>query len=98
MEQVRDLVEQLDEAAWDIAQAELDEPSWTIRGARVAELINRAERLLALAERPGDSGPAIRWERTDRPVVLARAFGTVHRRLVAMVELPLPAPGSGFAA
>jgi hypothetical protein len=99
MEKVRDLVEQLDEAAWDIAQAKLDEQSWTILGARVVELIDRAERMLAFADRPGgDAGPAICWARTDPPVVLARAFGTVHRRLVAMAQLPLPVRGSGFAA
>jgi hypothetical protein len=30
--------------------------------------------------------------------VLARALGIVHRRLAAMAESLLPAPGTGFAA
>lgn len=99
MEKREELVEELDEAAWDVARVEVDDPSWTILGARVVELIARADAMLALGDRTGgDVGPAVRWDRTDPPVVLARALGTVHRRLAAMAEPVPPAHGSDFAA
>jgi hypothetical protein len=99
METVEDLIQELDEAAWAIAQVDLADQSWTILEPRVLELIDRADRVLALGHRTGvDAGPAVRWARTDPPVVLARAFGLVHRRLAAMAGLTLPAPASGVAA
>lgn len=100
METVQQMVQEFEQAAWTIAEVDLDEQSWTTLRARVVDLIERGDRALALVGcTGGESWTAIRWERADRPVVLARTFGTVHRRLVAALDVPAPtAKGSGFAA
>lgn len=100
MEMVRKMIQEFEQAAWTIAGAELDEESWTTLRARVVALIERGDRALALVGcTGGETWTAIRWDVADSPVVLARAFGVVHRRLAAALDVPMPAAeGPGFAA
>lgn len=100
METVQQMAQEFEPAAWTIAEAELNEQSWTALRAPVVDLIERGERALALAGATGgETWTAIRWDRSDAPVVLARAFGVVHRRLVAALDVPVPAAeAAGFAA
>ena len=100
METVREMIQEFEQAAWTIARVELDEESWTTLRARVVGLIERGDRALALVGcTGGKTWTAIRWDGADSPVVLARAFGVVHRRLDAALEGPMPAAdGRGFAA
>lgn len=78
----------------------LDGESWTTLRARVVGLIERGDPTLALVGcTGGETWTAIRWDGADSPVVLARAFALVHRRLDAALDVPVPAAeGSGFAA
>lgn len=100
MEMVREMIQEFEQAAWTIAEVELDEQSWMALRARVVDLIERGERAVGLVGGTGgETWTAIRWDRTDSPVVLARAFGAVHRRLAAALQVPMPAAeGPGFAA
>lgn len=100
MDTVREMIQEFEQAAWTIAEADLDEQSWTTLRARVVDLIERGERALALAGGTGgETWTATRWGRADSPVLLARAFGMVHRRLVAALHVPVPAAETpGFAA
>lgn len=100
MDTVEQMIQEFEQAAWTIAAAELDEQSWTALRTPVVDLLERGERALALAGGTGgENWTAIRWDRSDAPVVLARAFGVVHRRLVAALDVPVPAAEApGFAA
>jgi hypothetical protein len=98
METVRGMLQEFEDAAWSIAEAGLDEQPWTQLRGRVIELIQRGNRTVTLIERTySDDWMAICWDETDTPVMLARAFGTVHRRLAGAArtrvglgdELPL---------
>ena len=78
------MLQEFDEAAWTIAEAGLDETPWTELRGRVVELIRRGTHTLTVAEGTASDGwGATPWAETDAPVVLARAFGMVHRRLAA---------------
>lgn len=55
----------------------MDRASWS-----VIDLIHRGSRMLAV-EGHNRHLAAIRWNQADAPVLLARAFGTVHRELTA---------------
>lgn len=83
---VRELLHEFQQTAAILGQAELDDESWVALRRLVIDLIERGS---ALA--PSSGFAAIHWDETDCPVLLARAFGTVHTRLVAAGEQPAAA-------
>lgn len=99
METLRETVQEFEEVAWTITRAGLDERAWTTLRSWVVALIDRGQRVLARHDgADGETWSAMRWERTDSPALLARAFGTLHRRLAATLERPVPAGDTGVAA
>jgi hypothetical protein len=81
-----EILQDFERTAAIVATTGLDEMSWTdvLRG-QVVDQIHRGSRVLATIDGPGSERLAtIRWSRTDAPVMLARGFARVHRRLVAL--------------
>jgi hypothetical protein len=74
------LLYEFEQAAWEIADAGSDEERWSGLRRRVIDLIERGNVSIAATSAPAQT--PIRWLETDAVVVLGRAFGVVHRRLV----------------
>lgn len=84
---LEDTLGRFDRAAWSIADSGLAHASWTELRRDVIDLIERGNAAVALVDGMySDSWAAIRWDETDAPVVLTRAFGKVHRRLAAALD------------
>jgi hypothetical protein len=87
METMRTLVDEFEQTARSIGEAGLDEASWTHLRPRVIDLIQRGNRTVAPSAKTNrDRWTAIQWDGTDAPVLLARAFSKVHRRLAAALH------------
>lgn len=76
------ILREFDQTAATLVEIDFDEESWTVLRGRVIDLIQRGSRMLAV-EGHNTHLAAIHWSQTDAPVVLARAFGKVHRQLAA---------------
>lgn len=89
METAREMLQELDEAAWTIAEAGLDETGWMHMHMkrRVIDLTDGANRMVAILQNHGSGcWHPVRWDEGDPAVMLARAFGKAHRRLAAAVD------------
>jgi hypothetical protein len=87
METMRKLLDEFEQAARSIDEAGIYEASWTDLRARVIDLIQRGNRMVAHSAEPdNERWNAIQWDGTDAPVLIARAFGMVHRRLAAALD------------
>lgn len=84
---LQEALHEFDRVAWSIADAGFEEASWLPLRKYVIDLIERGNAAVALVDgAPSDSWTAIRWDETDAPVMLARAFGKAHRRLAAALD------------
>ena len=76
------LLDEFERTAHTIADAGVDPASWAGLRYEVVDMIDRGNRALARGGTRNDvDWSEIRWDESDAPVVLARAFGVVHRRL-----------------
>lgn len=91
--QMQELVDEFEHTAAILAEADLDEESWLRLRRRVVHLIERGSFLTT----SGDLASA-HWDQTDPPVLLARAFGTIHTRLVAALDQSAATAGQPAAA
>lgn len=90
------LLDEFDRAADTIAEAGVNPASWARLRYEVVDLIARGNRALTNGGTRNDvDWSAIRWDETDAPVVLARAFSIVHRRLTDRPRRADGAPRSG---
>jgi hypothetical protein len=82
------VLQEFEDAAWHIAEGLPDEPCWDEeRRATVVMLIERGNRIAdRLAGPAPDGAGSIRWSESDSPVVLSRAFGRMHQRLVVAIR------------
>lgn len=92
METGPQLLQEFEQAAWDIAGAGVDEKLWTPLRARVVDLIEQGDLSVAVTQGMATSArTAIRWHQADPAVVLTRAFALAHRRLALVFGAALPA-------
>lgn len=76
------LLDDFERTAHTIAHADVDPAVWAVLRYEVVDLIARGNRALTNGGTRNDvDWSAIRWDETDAPVVLARAFSVMHRRL-----------------
>jgi hypothetical protein len=82
------VVQEFEDAAWHIAEVPPDEPCWDEeRRATVVMLIERGSRIAERLAGPAPNGAgSIRWSESDSAVVLSRAFGRMHQRLVVAIR------------
>jgi len=82
------VLQEYEDAAWHIAEVPPDEPCWDEeRRATVVALIERGNRIADRLAGPASNGAgSIRWSESDSPVVLSRAFGRMHQRLVVAIR------------
>lgn len=92
---VQELLQEFEQVAWVIAGAKLDDTSWTQLRAQVVDLIQRGNTLLG--QNAGNGWTGAHWDQTDAVVMLARAFGVVHRRLAALPEWAPAMEGTSVA-
>ena len=87
-----EMLQEFEQAAWDIAGAGVDEELWTPLRARVVDLVEQGELSVAVTQGTATSArPAIRWHPADPAVVLTRAFALAHRRLALAFQYSMPA-------
>lgn len=91
--QAQALMHQFEQTAEILAEAGLDEESWVPLRGRVIDLIQRGSALTTYSTLAG-----VHWDETDPPVLLARAFGTVHAGLAAALDQPAATVGQPAAA
>ncbi len=98
MEVGPEMLQNFEQAAWDIAGAGVDEELWAPLRARVVDLIEQGELSVAVIQGTATSARTpIRWHPADPAVVLARAFALAHRRLALAFRCSDAGGGQGLA-
>lgn len=96
MEAGPEMLQDFEQAAWDIAGAGVDEELWTPLRVRVVDLIEQGELSVAVIQATATSArTAIRCHAADPAVALTRAFPLAHRRLASAFRWSEAGGGQG---